>query len=262
MSKGHEPQPVDRQFSTSLARGMQVLRAFTIEKPLLGNREICDRTGLPKATVSRLTYTLTLLGYLAPVRGMQKYRLASGVLSLGYPFLASQTVRQAVRPIMARLAQQARCTVNLGMQDKTRVVFVETCRFDESNSYRPDIGSDRPALATSVGRALLLANDAVEQEAILNRMRLEDPAEFERLLPIWRADRRHFARHGYCRSRGDWQKEIHGIAVPVKRPLGEERIALNCTVTRAEAEKGCLENKVAPLLLSAASEIERMTGLA
>src|SRR5690606_2714073 len=54
----------DRQFTTNLARGLEVLRAFTPDEPLLGNRELMSRTGLPKATVWRLTYTLTTLGYL------------------------------------------------------------------------------------------------------------------------------------------------------------------------------------------------------
>src|SRR3546814_11280775 len=47
----------DRQFAMNLARGLEVLRAFSASAPLLGNREIADRTGLPKPTVSRLTYT-------------------------------------------------------------------------------------------------------------------------------------------------------------------------------------------------------------
>src|SRR6267378_1268989 len=51
----------DRQFATTLARGLEVLRCFTPLEPLLGNKEISVRTGLPKPTVSRLTYTLTKL---------------------------------------------------------------------------------------------------------------------------------------------------------------------------------------------------------
>jgi len=57
----------DRKFVTALARGLEVLRAFTPTEGLLGNGEIAERTGLPKPTVSRLTYTLTKLGYLAHV---------------------------------------------------------------------------------------------------------------------------------------------------------------------------------------------------
>jgi hypothetical protein len=55
---------VDRQFATTLARGLDVLRCFTATEPELTNKEISGRAGLPKPTVSRLTYTLTRLGYL------------------------------------------------------------------------------------------------------------------------------------------------------------------------------------------------------
>lgn len=101
----------DRQFSMNLARGMEVLRAFTASTPLLGNREISDRTGLPKPTVSRLTYTLTLLGYLSRDAQLQKYRLGPGVLSLGHPLLASMPVRQLAKPLMESLARTTGCTV-------------------------------------------------------------------------------------------------------------------------------------------------------
>jgi DNA-binding IclR family transcriptional regulator len=55
----------DRKFVTALARGLEVLRACTPTEGLLGNGELVERTGLPKPTVSRLTHTLTKLGYLA-----------------------------------------------------------------------------------------------------------------------------------------------------------------------------------------------------
>ncbi len=54
----------DRQFVEALARGLEVLRAFAPNHALLGNQEIARATGLPKPTVSRLTYPLTKLGYL------------------------------------------------------------------------------------------------------------------------------------------------------------------------------------------------------
>src|ERR1700730_13694970 len=85
----------DRQFATTLARGLEVLRCFTPLEPLLGNKEISVRTGLPKPTVSRLTYTLTKLGYLRHNMRLGKYQLGSAVLSIGYPLLASMKVKQA-----------------------------------------------------------------------------------------------------------------------------------------------------------------------
>src|SRR5690348_10498370 len=94
----------DRKFVVALARGLEVLRAFTPSEGLLGNQEIAARTGLPKATVSRLTYTLTALGYLSRLERLEKYQLAPGALAIGYATLANMRIRQIAKPYMTALA--------------------------------------------------------------------------------------------------------------------------------------------------------------
>lgn len=251
----------DRQFSMNLARGMEVLRAFTLVDPVLGNREIADRTGLPKPTISRLTYTLTLLGYLSRVEGLQKYRLGSGVLSLGYPLLVNIRVRQIARPFMEQVAKETGCTVNLGMRDRTNVVYVDTCRVDQGNIYQPDIGSTRPLLSTSIGRALVLGASPDEREVILNRLKLEDPVRFATDLGTWRRDQKEFAQLGYCHSRGDWRKEVHAVGAPIRVPRREEPVAINCTLSAYRVKADTLEREVAPRLLDAVRQIEVACGM-
>jgi DNA-binding IclR family transcriptional regulator len=254
-------EPVDRQFAINLARGLQVLRAFTPSEPILGNRELADRTGLPKATISRLTYTLTLLGYLTRSEKFQRYRLAAGVLSLGYPMLASLQIRQIARPFMERLARETRCTVNLGMRDRLNVVYIDTCRPVRDNHAHPDIGSTRPLLSTALGRALLIGESASEREAVLNRLRVDDPAAFAADFPYWEADRTAFARRGFCLSHGDWNADVHAIAVPIHQPLREDGVAMNCTIVRSRLKEGQLEHEIAPRLIEAARQIERVCGM-
>ena len=251
----------DRQFSMNLARGLEVLRAFTPADPVLGNREISDRTGLPKPTVSRLTYTLTLLGYLSRDAGVQKFRLGTGVLSLGHPLLASMRVRHAARPVMEELARKTGCTVNLGMRDRANVVFVDTVRVDGANQHHPDIGSTRPLLATSIGRALILACAPAERTAILNYLKVHDRALFDAHRASWEEDRKRFAEHGFCHSRGDWQKEVHGVAVPVRLPPHEAAVALNCTMSAYRLPKDKLQRDIAPLLLEAARQLSNIHGV-
>ncbi|MDN7542481.1 BON domain-containing protein [Burkholderia cenocepacia] len=74
----------ERKFVVALARGLDLLRAFRPGETMLGNRDFAERTGLPKATVNRLAYTLTVLGYLRYDETLGKYALDAGVLSLGY----------------------------------------------------------------------------------------------------------------------------------------------------------------------------------
>lgn len=256
---GVDELATDRQFATNLARGLDILRAFTPSDPMLGNREIADRTGLPKATVSRLTYTLTLLGYLTRLEKFQKYRLGSGVLSLGYPLLACLQVRQVARPYMEQIARETGCTVNLGMRDRLSVVYVDTIRADTGNLYQPDIGSTRPLLSTSMGRALLLGSGAAERVAILNRLKVEDPGRYALDRPFFEADQKQYRLRGYCHSRGDWRREVHAVAVPIRQR--DEVVALNCTMSAYRLRKDMLERDVAPRLLEAALRIEQSSGL-
>ena len=78
--------------------------------------------------MSRLTYTLTKLGYLRHNMRLGKYQLGSAVLSIGYPLLASMNVRQVARPLMKELADYCNGSVSMGVRDRLNMVYVESCR--------------------------------------------------------------------------------------------------------------------------------------
>ena len=54
----------ERHLVTTMVRGLEILKCFQPGERLLGNKDLARRTGIPKPTVSRLTYTLTRMGYL------------------------------------------------------------------------------------------------------------------------------------------------------------------------------------------------------
>src|SRR4051794_7933221 len=95
----------DSQFATTLARGIDLLLCYRVGESVLGNRDFVQRTGLSKTTVSRLTHTLTRLGYLRHDARLEKYRLGPAVLSMGYPLLANMQIRQIARPLMRELSE-------------------------------------------------------------------------------------------------------------------------------------------------------------
>lgn len=247
----------DRQFAMTLARGMEVLRAFSPAETFLANREIAERTGLPRPTVSRLTYTLTLLGYLNYDRALRQYRLGPGLLSLCHPLLTSLTVRQTARHHIVDLARATGCTVNLGMLDRAGIVYIDTARATTGNQHLPDVGSNRPLLSSSIGRALLFSATPEDQDIILNQLKLLDPAAFETWRPRLDEDRRRFDRHGFTYSPGDWQPEIHAVAVPVKLARRDPAMAMNCTLrVSTGTEVRTLLQGVAEQLKDTARQIE------
>nr|MBF0684911.1 IclR family transcriptional regulator [Pseudomonas sp.] len=173
----------------------------------------------------------------------------------------SMKVRQAARPLMEQIARETGCTVNLGMRDRLKVVYVDTCRVDQGNIFQPDIGSTRPLLSSSIGRALLLAASSAERTAILNRLKVSEPEEYATQLPNLAKDEKAFASRGYCYSCGDWRREIHAVAVPIRQAPGEECLALNATMSAFRLKDDTLQREVAPRLREAALAIEHASGV-
>src|SRR5450759_540754 len=110
-----DPANKDRQFVNALARGLEILRCFRPGEEYLTNTELAKRTGMPKPTISRLTYTLTKLGYLGFSDDRGQYFLGSGVLSLGYSLLSNRDVRPLARPVMQELAEYSQASAAIGI---------------------------------------------------------------------------------------------------------------------------------------------------
>ena len=88
----------DRHFVNALGRGLEVLACFRHGDRMLGNQDLARACGLPKSTVSRLTNTLTKLGYLVYVEDSAKYSLGIATLSLGSAMLARLDIRKLAHP--------------------------------------------------------------------------------------------------------------------------------------------------------------------
>ena len=247
-------------FSTSLANGLRLLASFQVDAPVLSNRELAERTGLSKASVSRLTYTLCELGFLKYDAQERRYRLGSATLAAGYPLLGSLTIRQVARPFMQELANAAGGSVSLGLRDRGNMVYVETCRGHEAIAFRPDIGGSMPLWATAIGRAWLAGVEPAMREAALQHLRAEQPAESP---AVWRARRATvlaevdaFARRGFCLGLGDWQRDVHAAAVPMAWPIDGETLVFNCGVPAAQLAPGALERDIAPRLVHMVRAVE------
>ena len=251
----------DRQFATTLARGLEVLRCFTPPEPMLGNKEISVRTGLPKPTVSRLTYTLTKLGYLRHNMRLGKYQLGSAVLSIGYPLLASMSVRQIARPHMKELADYCNGSVSMGIRDRLNMVYVESCRSGNGITTLPDIGTAVPIAQAAIGRAHLAACTPPERESLLNQMKVKQPEILRKYKPQIDRGLEDVRSRGFCSSIGELRREVHAVGVPMRRSVDGEIVSFNCGVPAFMLKKGQLEDDIGPRLVAMVRNIETALGM-
>lgn len=245
----------DRQFATTLARGLQLLRCFSPERPVLGNKELSQQLGLPTATVSRLTYTLTCMGYLAATEHFGKYQLGTAVLSLGCPLLTQFGVRRQARPLMLKLAQATGGSVSLGIRDRLTIVYIEAIRSHKQRAYPLDAGTSHSLLGTAIGRAYLMACRPSERIALLNQLRLKKADEWTRHEAAVRDNIALYPRYGCCVSLGEAYPDVQAVAVPLGSIDRGEAAALNCSFQGRPLDKEWLLEKIAPQLLALARQL-------
>ncbi len=245
----------DRQFATTLARGLELLRCFSPGEPVLGNKAIAQRLGLPPATVSRLAYTLMRMGYLAQDEAQGKYRLGSAVLSIGYPLLETYSIRQRARGAMLELSQQVRGSVSIAIRDRLSMVCIEVMRYGDRSGHPIDVGTTYSMAGTAVGRAYLAACATAEREALLNKIRVTLPQEWRRHGDRLLHNLAAYPARGCCVSVGEVYPEVQAVAVPLGRIDGGELAAINCSFQRRALNERWLLNDVAPKLLSLARRL-------
>ncbi len=206
----------DRQFVKSLARGFKILSAFRAEDRGVTNAELARRTGFPKPTLSRLTFTLLSLGYLHLDEDTGRYFLHPHVLTLGYPVLRQLSIREFARPLMQELADSVRGAVVLGMRDGLSMIIIERARHRTMATWPLDIGVARDIATTAIGRAYIVALDETERQKLLEEVRADDETRWREIERGIDDALKSYADNGYTLSAGDWVPEYHAVGVPLK----------------------------------------------
>lgn len=215
----------------SLARGLELLRAFRPGAESLGNGELAERCGLSRATVSRLTQTLLRAGFLEHDAEARRYRLGVPVLSLALARRSGSLLLQNAAAPMRELAERARINVGLALADRDDMVYLESFRYARRVAQRTVVAGQRvPIELTALGRAWLAANPAARPGLyrLFAARRKHWPA-LRRELNAALAD---VERQGWCWA--CWQPEVLALATPLALPGHPVHVLNVSTTTRLD----------------------------
>ena len=221
--------PVNR----SLERGVDILRAFRPGSEVLGNGELAERTGLSRATVSRLTQTLVGTGLLEHDARLRAYRLGAPVLSLAHAMRTGSSVLQAAAPLMRAVAEKERINVGLAVADRDEMVYLESVRYNRKVSLRNVVAGQRvPMELTSLGRAWLAVAPEAQRAALMQLFAQRRAGRW----PVLEAELLDAIERvqavGYCTA--SWQAEVVAVATPLVLPNHPVHV-LNMSVTSTDA---------------------------
>jgi DNA-binding IclR family transcriptional regulator len=229
----------------SLERGIEILRAFRPGSDLLGNGELADRTGLSRATVSRLSQTLVGMGMLQQEPLRKGYRLAPAVLSLAHAMRSGSTILQVAAPLMRALAESKHINVGLAAPDRDEMVYLESIRYSRRVAFRNVVSGQRvPMELTSLGRAYLATISAPRRKMLYEVFKARRGRQWSPLLAEIDDSIRSVSESGFCVA--SWQPEVIALASPIA--TAATCYSLNVSVSTVESMEAVVEALTIPLL--------------
>jgi len=241
--------PTDRKFANTLARGLAVLRAFRASDSGLTHAQIADRTGLPKPTVSRLTYTLCELGYLSHGGRNDRFRLGPSAIALGSVASVAVNFLDLVSDAMQELADKTGTLLLVAVRDDEKMMLVRTWRPQNASTIWLEPGHRIPVFGSSSGMAVV---------ASLGEERFEQ------------ADMRRFRAEGYSQlieqgfayaSEGTrYASTINAVSVPYFAEEFGEPVSFTAGAMPHDLPDSRIVQEVGPALRELVRALEQRTG--
>ncbi|HEY4269554.1 MAG TPA: IclR family transcriptional regulator C-terminal domain-containing protein [Galbitalea sp.] len=244
---------VSADFVEALARGLDVISAFSDIHPAMSLSEVATATGLARPTARRLLLTLQELGFVRQDRST--FELTPKVLDLGYAYVSSLGLWQVARPHLEDLVKLTGESSSMAQLNGSDIVYMARVAVPKIIALRVEIGTRFPAVVTSQGKVLLAALDEATLERTLATPSASRVVIAPRSIDDVKAELATVRAQGWALADEELAPGVRSIAAPVRDGSGEVRAAANVTVHAAETS---LEDLVAhhlPSLLTAAARI-------
>ncbi|MDH6165335.1 DNA-binding IclR family transcriptional regulator [Variovorax boronicumulans] len=245
---------------SALARGLALLKTIGMAPAPMGNRDLADATGIPKATVSRLTATLVGAGYLRQSRDSERFSLGPALLDMSSRYLRHFDLRAVARPHLTELSEFAGASIHMGVRDELDMLVIDSLRPRSALiSSRIEVGARLSIATSAAGRAYLAALPEAEREVLLEQIRIETGENWSSMEPRLAAGIDEYERLGFCTSFGEWHPHIHALGFALQGPRGE-RYGLSCGGPAYLLPKDVMLERVAPRMLEVAQRISKEAG--
>ena len=206
---------------SSLERLLRVIDLFTPERPQWTADEIGETMGVSRATQYRYLKTLTGAGLLAAA-GNGSYRLGPRFIVIDRQIRLSDPLLQYGPPAMARACRTLGHAQLLCTYFGSEVLCVHQESADPSIRSSMDRGRPFPLFRGSPSRAILAW---LPDAQLRNLMLAHAPAIREAGLGSTWTEFRQWVRKvradGYYHGRGEIDRDLMGVAVPILRANGD-----------------------------------------
>ena len=245
-----------RDYVSSLARGLEVLRAFNRTGRKMTLSQVAAETGNTRAGARRILLTLVQEGYA--VADGKLFDLTPQVLELGYSVLSSKGAWDIARPFIDHLSEDIRESVSAAVLDNFDVVYVAGAQFHRVISVGITVGARFAAHATANGRVLLAAQPEENWPGILQNIpltKLTDHTITDRV--AFRKELERVRNQGWSLVNQELEVGLMSISVPLRNSACGLVGAINVAVPTLRMTATEMEQLILPKLLATVATISQ-----
>ncbi len=211
----------------AIDRALTVLEAVAESPSGASVHALAQSTGLPLSTVYRLVETLRHRGYLSEDDAKGCYVVGFRAFQVGAVYSAASRLSAAARPIMQQLVDELGETVNLGVIEGGRAIYLDQVSASRMMRTFVQTGAEAPLHCSGVGKVLLAYNDSPEALPLsgldltrYTERTLVDPEDLTKELERVR-------KLGYAVDDQEREAGVRCVAVPIFDAVGGVVAALS-----------------------------------
>lgn len=244
----------DKDFLTTFAKGLNVIRSFEPNSMSMTLTEVAKKNDLSRASARRFLLTMLKLGYVET--DGNRFSLTAKVLELGYSYLSTLDVGGTVSTQLELVTQQLGESSSAAVLEGENIVYIARIPVRPLMAFNLQIGARLPAYATSMGRVLLSALPEEELDHLLAQSNLiqltpntlTSPSELKAEIAKVRVQ-------GYAINDQELELGLRSIAVPVFNRNGKLRLTLNVSCHSSKTTVDRMISEFVPVLKDTAQRI-------
>lgn len=244
----------DKDFLTTFAKGLNVIRSFEPNSMSMTLTEVAKKNDLSRASARRFLLTMLKLGYVET--DGNRFSLTAKILELGYSYLSTLDVGGTVSTQLELVTQQLGESSSAAVLEGENIVYIARIPVRPLMAFNLQIGARLPAYATSMGRVLLSALPEEELDNLLAKSDLIQLTPNTLTSPsALKAEIAKVRTQGYAINDQELELGLRSIAVPVFNRNGKLRLTLNVSCHSSKTTVDRMISEFVPVLKDTAQRI-------
>lgn len=245
----------------SVEKCFSVLSCFYDTDHALSLEELVTQTGYKKTSCFRILKTMLGLDVLEQNSKTKTYQFGPRLVLIGLAALKNMSLHKIALPILQKLRDETRETVNLSILNGKEILYVERLMSNYIVNLNVNVGDRLPVYCTSMGKVILAFKPETIAEKILcdshfepkTKKTIRDSSTFKKELSKIKIK-------GYAINDEELEKGLRAVAAPIFNHTGEAIAATNIVWTTARHPSRKVFEIFTPKIIAAAEQISLLLG--